>query len=235
MIADLRNRLDFFLRSRLRMGRAVDAARTEARDRPFQLEFDAFFRSFDWASALRERDPASHLRVADIGCRTFLFAPVLENNFRELGFETELHGVELDAYRRFTDFRTRADYGHFYATRVSRGRFHAIDAMDFREPLDVCFVLDPFVTEEPLMAWGLPRSRFRPQALFTHLASLLTEGSVMITSNPDEEEYEITKAIAEQAGLVCVEERLWEPGAGSDSSPRLGMRLEPARTAHQRP
>ncbi len=81
-----------------------------AHDEPLQAEFADGLARFD------------RLAVADVGCRTFLFAPVIERCFAAHGLRVELHGIELDAFRRFTDLRTRQDHGRFYAALVDCAR-----------------------------------------------------------------------------------------------------------------
>ncbi len=90
MLRDLRNRLDFFIRSNIRFGRQVDPKQANEQDAPLQAEFDSYFSVFDWKAALASFEGRDKLNVADIGCRTFLYAPVLERRFAELGFATAL-------------------------------------------------------------------------------------------------------------------------------------------------
>ncbi len=223
MLRDIRNRVDFFLRSSLRWGRTVDVEYTEKRDAPYQAEFEEFFPLFDWKTAIEPLRERQRLVVADIGCRTFLFAPVHQKKFRELGFATTLHGIEIDAYRRFTDFRTRNDYGKFYASRAQDGYFHPIDVLDFAEPLDVAFLLDPFVVKGPLLHWGLPSANFVPERIVEHVHRLLApQSGLLVTSNPDEEERDVTYALCERFGFRRLEERYWEPKPESESSARFG-------------
>jgi hypothetical protein len=223
-LRDLRNRFDFFVRSRLQWGRAVDADAAVARDAPLQAEFDGCLARVDWSAALAGADRRAPLVVADVGCRTFLFAPVIERRLAAAGHEVELHGLELDAWRRFTDLRTRHDYGRFWASRVKRGRFHPIDVRDFRQPLDVALLLNPFVKREPLLRWGLPLSAFAPEAIVAHLHQLLRpRGGLLLTSNPFEEELAITKRLCSAAGFRAEQEFHWQATPPSESTDRWCM------------
>ena len=223
-LVDLRNRLDFFLRSLLRFDLAVDATAVLAHDAPFHAEFDSFFSMFTWEAALLGLRAKKTLVVADIGCRTFLYAPVLERRFAALGVDSILHGIEIDAYRRFTNLRTRNDYGRFYASRVSNGHYHPIDVRKFAEPLDVAFLLDPFVLPEPLVRWGLPTTTFAPTDIVTHVYDMLApQQGVLVTSNPTDEEFAITKKLCAAAGFRLVEEHHWAAPEESESTDRLGI------------
>ncbi len=220
-LRDLRNRFDFFVRSRLRLGRTVDAAAMLAQDEPLQAEFADCLSRFDWRSALARFAGRDRLAVADVGCRTFLFAPVLERCFAAHGLRVALHGIELDAFRRFTDLRTREDHGRFYAAQVEAGRYHAIDVREFHEALDVAFLLNPFVTREPLLRWGLPLRTFAPEAIVAHLFTLLQpRRGLLFTSNPTEAELAITRSIASDRGFRLLQEHHWQAAAPSESTDR---------------
>ncbi len=224
LLRDLRNRLDFFLRSQVRWGRRVDGASVLAHDAPFHAEFDAFFSLFHWEAALAALRGKAQLTVADIGCRTFLYAPVLERRFATLGVATSLHGIEIDAYRRFTNFHTRHDYGQFYASCVKNGRYHPIDVLSFLEPLDVALLLDPFVLPEPLLRWGLPKATFAPEKIVNHIYDQLRpQRGLLVTSNPTEEEFAITNSLCRAAGFSPVEEHHWHAPEDSESTDRLSV------------
>ncbi len=213
-----RNSFDFALRQLLQFGREVKHA-PEVHTR-FQKELEAFFCLFDWNGSLPHQQ---RLRVLDIGARNFSLAPVFDSVFRGLGHEPEIHGIEIDAFRRLIDLRTRKDYGDFYAKQARCAQFHALDFLKWDLPADVIFALHPFVTPKPLLAWGLPLRHFRPEAFFAHAASLLSpEKGLLLVSNPTEEERRITQHLLSQ-DFELVETRDWKPGKRTvQGDPRLG-------------
>jgi len=171
-----------------------------------QAEMAGWLRHFRWKDAASKLDAASRkLIVADVGCRSFVHGAPIEALFTELGIQTTLHGIEVDAWRRFTDLRTRHDYATFHASRLRDGHFHALDFLDFREPLDVALLTEPFVTEGPLLAWGLPLSKFEPRRIFAHAHALLApQRGLLLVSCPDEDELNVARSHWEAVGFEVI-------------------------------
>lgn len=165
--------------------------------------------------------------VADVGARTFNLARPLDLLCRSLKLDPEIHGIELDGYRRYRSLRTRADYGKFHAQTIANGYFHVMDFLDWTKPLDLVVLLNPFVTLFPLKAWGLPKKYFQPERLFKHAASLLEERQgLMLLSSPNEEEFRLALALANRFGLDAVESQEWKPGPQHiQRQPRFGCLL----------
>ena len=208
-------------------------------DQRLQEEFKQFLGLFDWQIILKSLEsfavavplavavPPSALTVADIGARNFAFAPILDAHFKALGYRPTIHGIEIDAYRRLINFHTRADYGHYYAKSIPSGQYHPIDFLKWNQPLQVGFLLNPFVTREALLAWGLPLSELQPVKIFHHAYSLLKpQKGVLVLSNIDEHEIGISYQIAKEAGFVIGEMKSWFPTTGTVTGlPRFGTIL----------
>ncbi len=223
-LLNLRNYFDYFLRNSIPFSRPLkDQAETPPTDKLVQIEFRQFLDTFDWKPIFK-RLSADSLQVADIGARNFLFAPVIDDLLIRHERNGMVHGIECDSFRMLWGFRTRKDYGEFYARKARQGQFHALDFMKWKTPLDLAFLLHPFVSEDPLLAWGLPRSLLKPEALFKHLAECVRpRKGVVILSSPSEDEYNIALELAEKAGLVLRQKTLWEMGPESvQSHPRFG-------------
>lgn len=179
-----------------------------------------FIENFPWPEAAT---PNALLKVADIGCRTFFLAPALEAIFRRRGFLPEIHGIEVDAFRRLADFRTRKEYGDYFASLIPSGEFHAIDFLEWNEEVDVAFLLNPFVQERSVLAWGLPLRFLQPGALFAHCAHTLKENGLLLVSAPTVEEKEKSDHWARQAGFLPIKTAEWHPTPRSTQTrPRLG-------------
>ena len=118
-IKSFRNRVDFWVRSHWRMGRKVTPKQITEKHRKFQGEIHEFLSGLD----LPLDFDTKNIRVADIGCRDFATGPVIEKLLQDQGYEPEVHGIELDAYRRFVDLRTRADYCDYFATSLKAWPF----------------------------------------------------------------------------------------------------------------
>lgn len=225
VVKDLRNRLDYFLRNRLTWGREIpEGFPVPQMDLRFQEEVREFFDAFPWPEILEPAPRDRALVVADIGTRNFATAPVIDDLFARQGFAIDLHGIEVDAYRRLRDFRTRKNYGDFFARQARRARYHALDFCEWRAHCDFIFLLNPFVSEEPLLAWGLPLPKLRPRAIFERAAASLTKyrGQLLLCC-PTEEELEISAAHADAVGLVATHAAEWHPKPTSlQNTPRLG-------------
>jgi hypothetical protein len=218
--ADFRNRLDFGIRERFRW-RRPGAPPPSPIDQALAREVGEFLECFDWAGlAAFPRE----LRIADIGAKNFFAAPALDRFFRSRDRNPEIHGIEIDAFRRYRDGWTRRDYGELYAGRIPRGFFHATDFRRWGEDLDLALLLNPFVTPEALIGWGLPLSLFDPESLFRRAAHLLRPRSgCLLVSCPTEQELAAVLRLAEAAGFRLLQRRDWlPPPSACQGQPRLG-------------
>ena len=210
-LRNIRNQFDFFLRSHITVGKSVPPnAPIPKLDANFQKESVEFFDMFSWKSHLARFEEEDSIRVVDIGARNFALAPVIENLFETYGFDSEIHGIELDAYRRLVNFRTRKNYGDFYASKIRNGEYRVMDFLDWQTPFHFAFLLNPFVTELPVLAWGLPLSKLKPEDIFSHLYGLLKpENGLALISSPSEDEFEIVKRLSLETGFRIREEQTW--------------------------
>lgn len=122
----------------------------------------------------------------DIGCRNFSYLPALSAYSAH-----PWHGVELDAHVRYWNGFTRRAYGEWMARQRSACRYIAGSLLDVKGSYDCIVWLLPFVVEEPLAAWGLPRRFFQPEPLLQHAFALLKPGGLMLVVNQGEGEAEV--------------------------------------------
>ncbi len=214
------------MRSRIRVGRKVPIdSPIPFLDKNFQNESSEFLDSFPWEELLMRFSIDKKITVADIGARNFCLAPVMDNLLSSYGLDAEIHGIELDAYRRLTNFRTRKNYGDFYAKKIRSGNFHVMDFLEWNKPLEIAFLLNPFVSEHPILAWGLPLAKLQPYAIFKHLYQLLKPKSgFALISSPSDDEFEIVKQIAKDVGFTLKNSMLWNPDDSCvQKKPRYGV------------
>jgi hypothetical protein len=223
---DVRNSVDFFLRNRLRLGREVKAhlAAPET-DWKLQEEFRQFFSRFDWKSLLAPFAQADPLVVADIGARNFAFGPVIDKVFEKAEVTAEIHGIEIDSFRLLSGFHTRKNFGDYYAAQMRKGYFHPTDFLMWNEPLHLALLLNPFVSEEPTLAWGLPLSTLHPERMFRHTFNCLApQNGLMLLTCPSVEEMEIAKELAKTVGFEELTRQEWHPPKQSvQQKPRYGI------------
>lgn len=221
----LKNSFDFFLRNQIRLSLQVTReSQIPERDKKLQLEFKEFFDLFPWKKILTQL-PSSPLVVTDIGARNFVFGPVIDETFERAEREAVIHGIEIDAHRMLWGFHSRADFGNYYAQSMRSGFFHALDFFKWDKPTDIALLLNPFVSKEPLLSWGLPLSKLKPEALFQHvMKTLKPKKGIMILSAPSKEELEISKRLAKEAGFVAGLQVEWHPKKTSiQQKPRYGI------------
>ena len=161
---------------------------------------------------MRERfEDRSRLTVVDIGAKDFFLASLLSRYFHWKGEPPHVIGIEVDGYRRYQNLQTRASLGKANAAYIPHGEYRVMDFLQWEKPIDIAVLFGPFVTEKPLLGWGLPRSFFQPQALFQHVARTLSADGILFLSCPTEEEFDLSHAFAQKAGLVQLERKDWKP------------------------
>jgi hypothetical protein len=108
--------------------------------------------------------------------------------------------VELDAHRRYLWGSTRRVYGEALARRFEGSRFIGGSVADQPGPWAVVTWFLPFLTPEPLAAWGLPSRFLAPEALLRHVLGSVVPGGVVLIVNQGEEEAALQQRLLEQVG-----------------------------------
>ncbi len=135
----------------------------------------------------------------DAGCKNFFYAFGLFRfleRFRIHGTRrVTLTGYEIDAFRVYTDLRSRADHALGYVSFLPGTRFVAGDFREAPGPADLVTAFFPFVTETPHLVWGLPLDRLHPLAFFAHALKILAPGGVLVTAAQGVKEFDAHLAI----------------------------------------
>jgi hypothetical protein len=108
--------------------------------------------------------------------------------------------VEIDAHRRYLWGSTRRVYGEAMANGLTDCEFISADVRTLKGPYSVVTWFLPFLTIEPLRAWGLPQSQFVPPLLLRHVMSLLAPGGVLLVVNQGEREAALQRQLFETMG-----------------------------------
>lgn len=162
----------------------------------------------------------------DIGCKNFFLGPVIETIFEDLGKHPEIHGIEIDAFRRYHNLRSRADYARGFARQMKRGTFHPINVERWTTPSDFIFLLNPFVTIQPHLKWGLPKRLFRPAPFFEHVVGLVRPGGWILSSSPTDAERLEVRKLAIENGMKQAHQWRWNSKAeGAQKQDRFGLLL----------
>lgn len=108
--------------------------------------------------------------------------------------------VELDAHRRYAWGSTRRVYGEALAARFDGCRFIAGSVTQLEGPWAVVTWFLPFLTVEPLDAWGLPRRFLEPERLLRHVVERLAPGGVALLVNQGDDEARLQQRLLEKVG-----------------------------------
>lgn len=108
--------------------------------------------------------------------------------------------VELDAHRRYLWGSTRRVYGEALAREFDGCRYRVGSVTEQRGPWALVTWFLPFVTREPLEAWGLPARFFEPERLLRHVLSQVVPGGVMLLVNQGAHEAALQQQLLEQVG-----------------------------------
>lgn len=133
------------------------------------------------------------IKILDIGSKNWFYASGEWSFFKYNNRKKEIFitGIELDAFRVYSNFHTRCDYAHFYIKNLQNTRYIAKDFLQHKDKYDYIIWFFPFVTEFPLQEWGLPLSKFKPTEMLRHAYDSLNYGGKILIVNQDEKEYAI--------------------------------------------
>jgi hypothetical protein len=104
------------------------------------------------------------------------------------------------------DFHSRYDYANYYIHNLPDTRYIKGDFMKFKEqPCDIITWFLPFLTEKPLLKWGLPLSYLAPEAMLKHAYKLLNSQGIILLVNQTEEEKAKQLKLLEQLEIESIE------------------------------
>jgi len=152
---------------------------------------------------LCDKEEKKPLRVLDIGSKNWFYASGEWCFFKHNSQNGDvfLDGIEIDAFRLYSDFHTRYDYAHFYIKNLENTRYIAKDFLKHNEKYDFIIWFFPFVTKYPLLEWGLPLSKFKPSEMLRHAYESLNQGGKLLIVNQDENEYAIHENLINELNI----------------------------------
>lgn len=161
------------------------------------LESYALLDQFQRAQQYFAWQPPTGQCVLDVGSRNFYYARALQAAWQPV----RLTGIELDGYRLYENFHTRASHAAHYIRELPQAEFLVQDLLDYHRPADGVLLQYPFIVPEPLLHYGLPLSELKPRALLTHAARLLPAGGWLWMINKYPEEFSHARDILQEARL----------------------------------
>lgn len=190
MFEDLKNRFDFFIRSHTKFSRKN--YRGEAENPEADYVYDILSQNF-------KVDFQDSLSVLDIGSKNWAYVRGEYKFFKNHCKALKLDGVEIDAYRLYSNLYSRYEAAQFYINGLEGVSYYADDLLNIKSRYDYIIWLLPFVTKYPLKRWGLPERFFMPEKLLKHAYEILEKQMLIV--NQGKEEAEIQKALLDKLGI----------------------------------
>ncbi len=176
------------------------AARFESRmTQETSLNNYAYLDLLDRAWGASGQTPPRASVMADVGCASFWYAAALQTFFRP----RRLTGYELEAYRRYANGHTRQDYARGYTRLWPETAFRGEDYRLVSESADLITCWFPFVSPDPILAWGLPLNLLKPKELLLRVAANLAADGGFLMVNHGLDEAQIAADLCRGAGLTC--------------------------------
>ena len=229
LIDNLRNKFDFFLRNKITFSRKNYSEKPQNIEEVFQNEkqkrfFETIKQTYgsDLAENTTQRNflgnlyylvafdkylskqNSEFLSVLDIGSKNWAYVKSEYTFFKSFAKDFVLNGIELDAYRLYSNFYNRYEIAKFYTKDLPKANYIAGDFLKHTGNYDYIIWSLPFIIEYPLVKWGLPLEFFQPEKMLIHAYELLNKNGELLIINQGEEEYKIQKSMYEKLNIPYI-------------------------------
>ena len=198
MLEDLKNQFDFFLRNNFKFSRKNFVEKNKAL---IERNIQENLYTKDILERYFEKRNTHNIKALDIGCKNWFYAKGEHDFFDSFCNNFSLDGVEIDAYRLYTNFYNRYEVAKYYTNGLKNTKYIADNLLNIDEKYDYIIWFLPFVLEEPHLFWGLPKKYFYPQKLLSHAYSLLNQNGQLLIINQGEEEAKAQESMLEKLGI----------------------------------
>lgn len=195
MFEDLKNSFDFFVRSKTRFSRKNFVEKNPELIERNRLEnlytedlLNLFFSNLD-------KDGVSLL---DIGCKNWFYAKGEFDFLKKRYAKFTMDGVELDAYRLYSNFYSRLEVAKYYTKGLENTNYIVANLLELDKKYDYITWFLPFVVIQPHVFWGLPKKYFYPPKMLAHAYSLLNKNGEMLIINQTELEANVQRELLEE-------------------------------------
>ena len=199
MFDDLKNSFDFYIRNKFHFSRKDFVEKNqlliERNEKENLYIKDVLEKSF-------KKQNVDVVRVLDIGSKNWFYAKGEYAFFADFAKEIFLDGVEIDAYRLYSNFYNRYEVAKYYTKDLKNINYIAGNLLDIDDKYDYIIWFLPFVLKEPHMMWGLPKKYFYPEKLLAHAVTLLKEKGQMLIVNQGEYEAQVQKELLEKLDIL---------------------------------
>ena len=195
MFEDLKNGFDFFVRNKTRFSRKNFVEKNPELIERNRLEnlyteelLNRFFSNLD-------KDGVSLL---DIGCKNWFYAKGEFDFLKKRYAKFTMDGVELDAYRLYSNFYSRLEVAKYYTKGLENTNYIVANLLELDKKYDYITWFLPFVVIQPHVFWGLPKKYFYPPKMLAHAYSLLNKNGEMLIINQTELEANVQRELLEE-------------------------------------
>ena len=199
MLTEFRNNIDFCIRNLTKFSR-----KNFVETNPDNIEQNRL-ENLNLESILEkylDKTNKQFVRVLDVGCKNWSYAKGEYSYFNKNYEEVVLDGVEIDAYRLYSNFYSRYETAKYYIKDLKNTNYIVEDVLNLNNKYDFIIWLLPFVTVYPLQYWGLPKKYFCPEKLLGHVYSnLLNNKGQLLIINQGQEEANIQKELLINLGI----------------------------------
>lgn len=192
MFDDLKNNFDFFLRNRFHFSRK-NFIEKNLQLRKRNIRENLYTK--DVLQKYFKKNNKDIIKILDIGSKNWFYAAGEYKFFSGFSNNFFLDGVELDAYRLYSNFYNRFEVAKYHIRNLKNTNYIVGNLLDIKENYDYIIWFLPFVLLEPHEMWGLPRKYFYPEKLLQHAYNLLNPGGQLLIINQGEYEAKIQKEL----------------------------------------
>ena len=123
---DLKNKIDYYLRTLTKFSRKNYSEDSELKQAINNYTFDVLSKALKPVSQ-------DNLRVLDIGSKNWEYAKGEYNFFKQFCNNLKLDGVEIDAYRLYSNFYSRYEVAKFYIKDLDGAEYYADNLLNINK------------------------------------------------------------------------------------------------------
>ena len=202
MFDDLRNNIDFFIRNKTKFSRK-NFVETDV-ELLKRNELENLYTK-DVLNQFLDKTSRKQAQVLDIGCKNWFYAKGEYEFFNSFVEDFSLDGVEIDAYRLYSNFYSRYEVAKFFIKGLKNTNYIAGNLLNINKKYDYIIWFLPFVIKDPHIYWGLPKKYFYPPKLLNHAYNLLNAKGEMLIINQGELEAEAQKELLNELNINYLE------------------------------
>lgn len=198
MINNLKNIFDFYIRSKIHLSRKNYI---EKNKRLIERNLKENLYTKDVLEKYLTKINKKTIHVLDVGSKNWFYVKGEYDFFSNNEQEVFIDGVEIDAYRLYSNFYNRFELAKYYIKDLQNVEYIAGDVLDVSKKYDYIIWFLPFVFVEPHLKWGLPLSFFQPEKLLSHVYNLLEINGQMLIVNQGEIEAQEQRALLNKLNI----------------------------------